>query len=132
MNERGTRCFNREQWKQQDQNPQVKGDTSSKALRERDTSKIVQNMVEEENRDARAERKFDAMLDMLSCLLAKMDQQATQNQNTAEHSRNNEGKSIHHAKETRGSASRPLFPTYIPREEQPHAAPTVSFGDEAR
>ena len=34
-------------------------------------------MVEEDNRDARAERKFDTMLDMMSRLLAKMDQQAT-------------------------------------------------------
>ena len=79
------------------------------------------------------------MLDMLSCLLAKMDQQATQNQNTttqnqniAEHSGNNEGRSIHRAEETRGLASRPLFPTFIPREEQPHATPAISFGDEAR
>ena len=68
-----------------------------------------------------------------------MDQQATQNQNiatqnqnTAEHSGNNEGRSIHHAEETRGSASRPLFPTFIPRQEQPHATLAISFGDEAR
>ena len=54
MSEREIRCYNREQQKQQDQNPQVEGDTSSKALRERDTSKTVQNMAEEENRDTRA------------------------------------------------------------------------------
>ena len=96
-------------------------------------------MAEEENRDARAEKKFDIMLDMLSCLLAKLDQQATQNQNTttqnqntAEHSGNNEGTSIHRVEETRGSAFRPLFPTFIPREEQPHATPAISFKDEAR
>ena len=46
-------------------------------------------MVEEENRDARVERKFDTMLDILSCLLEKMDQQATQNQNTTKHSGDN-------------------------------------------
>ena len=73
MSEREIRCYNREQRKQQYQNPQVEGNTSSKALRERDTNKTVQNMAEEENRDARAERKFDTMLDMLSCLLAKLD-----------------------------------------------------------
>ena len=79
------------------------------------------------------------MLDMLSCLLAKLDQQATQNQNTAtqnqntaEHSGNNERWSIHHVEETRGSTSRSLFPTFIPREEQPHATPAISFRDEAR
>ena len=79
------------------------------------------------------------MLDMMSRLLAKMDQQATQNQNRvtqnqkiAKHSGDNEVRSIHHAEDTRGSTSRPLFPTFTPREEQPHAAPTVSFGDEAR
>ena len=79
MSEREIRCYSREQWKQKYQNPQVEGDAFSEALRERDTNKIVQNMAEEENRDARAERKFDTMLDMMSCLLAKMDQQATQN-----------------------------------------------------
>ena len=84
-------------------------------------------MVEEENRDARVERRFGIMLDMLSHLLAKMDQQATRNQNTAtqnpniaEHSGDNEERSIHHVEDTRGSASRPLFPTFTPREEQPH------------
>ena len=61
MSEREIKCYNREQQKQQDQNPQVERDTSSKALRERDTRKIVQNMAEEENRDARAEKKFDSM-----------------------------------------------------------------------
>ena len=89
-------------------------------------------MAEEENRDARAERKFDTMLDMMSGLLVKLDQQATQNQNIVEHSGDNEERSIHRAEDTRGSASRPLFPTFIPREEQPHATPTISFGDEAR
>ena len=89
-------------------------------------------MAEEENRDARAKRKFDTMLDMMSRLLAKINQQATQNQNTAEHSGDNEERSIHHAKETRGSTSGPLFPTFTPREEQPHATPVVSFGDESR
>ena len=77
-------------------------------------------MAEEENRDARDERKLDTMLDMLSCLLTKMDQQATQNQNTAEHSGDNEVRSIHHSEDTRGSSSRPLFLTFIPRKEQPH------------
>ena len=96
-------------------------------------------MAQEENRDARAERKFETMLDMLSRLLAKMDQQATQNQNTVtqnqnttEHSGNNEGRSIHCVEETRGSASRPLFPTFIPREDKPHATPAISFADKAR
>ena len=89
-------------------------------------------MVEEENRDARAERKFDTMFDMMSRLLAKMDQQATQNQNTVEHSGDNEERSIHCAEDTRGSTSRPLFHTFIPREEQPHATPTISFGDKSR
>ena len=61
-----------------------------------------------------------------------MDQQATQNQNISEHSGDNDEKFIHWAKGTRGSASRPLFPTSTLREEQPHATPVVSFGDEAR
>ena len=74
MTEREIRCYSREQWKKKYQNPQVEGDAFSEALRERDTGKTVQNMAKEENRDARAERKFDTMLDMLSCLLAKMDQ----------------------------------------------------------
>ena len=89
-------------------------------------------MAEEVIRDARAENKFDTMLDMLSCLLVKLDQQPTQNLNTAEHSGDNEGRFIHRAKETRGSTSRTLFHTFIPREEQPHATPIVSFGYEAR
>ena len=89
-------------------------------------------MAEEDSRNARVERKFDTMLDMMSCLLEKMDQKATQNQNTDEHSEDNEERSIYHAKDTRGSVSRPLFPTFTPREEQPHVAPTISFGDEAR
>ena len=132
MSEREIKCYSKEQWKQQYENPQVEWNTSSKALRERDTNKTIQNMAEEENRHARAERKFDTMLDKMSCLLAKMDQQATQNQNKAEHSGFNEERSIHCTEDTRGSASRPLFPTFTPREEQPHVAPTVSFGDEAR
>ena len=89
-------------------------------------------MAEEENRDARSERKFDTMLDMMSFLLEKMDQQTTQNQNTAKHSGDNEERSIHRVEGTRGSATRPLFPTFTPREEQPHVALAISFGDEAR
>ena len=77
MSEREIKCYSREQQKQQYQNPQVEGDAFSEALRERDTGKTIQNMAEEENRDVRVERKFDTMLDMMSRLLAKMDQQAT-------------------------------------------------------
>ena len=72
------------------------------------------------------------MLDMMSWLLAKIDQQATQNQNTTEHSGDNEERSIHHPKDTKGSASRPLFHTFTTTEEQPDATSFVSFRDEAR
>ena len=90
MSEREIRCYSREQWKQQYQNPQVEGDAFSEALRERYIDKTIQNIVEEKNRDARDERKFDTMLDMMSCLLAKLDQEATQNQNTTKHCEDNQ------------------------------------------
>ena len=76
---------------------------------------------------------------LIPCLLGKMDQQAIQNQNTttqnqniAEHNGDNDKNSIHHVEDIRGSTFRPLFPTFTPREEQPHATPTISFGYEAR
>lgn len=78
---------------------------------------------------------------MMPCLLGKMEQQTNNNRqhHTAEHSRNNENdrnidgeRFVHRAANSRGSASRPLFPTFTPREEQPHAFAAVSFRDEAR
>lgn len=101
----------------------------------------------EDDKDARIERKFDTMIDMMSRLLGRMEQthhtqqpepQQTNNsgEDSGSGSRNEvEGRDITTNQSdayTRGSVTRPLFPTFTPREEQTQVAAPVPYADEAR
>lgn len=94
----------------------------------------------EEDKDAKIDKKFDTMPDMMSCLLGKMEQKINNNLHqcyAAQHSGNNEnirnveGERFVH-RPTRGPASRPLYVTFTPREEQPQVVVSSFLGDEAR
>lgn len=91
------------------------------------------------NANARAERKFDTMMDMMSQLLAKMNQSMTpiqqcQNTKTRTSNVNPNGRlSSQTIQVTRGSDPRPLQPTFT-RKEEPPAEPkaTIPMANEVR
>lgn len=85
------------------------------------------------------------MIDMMSLLLGKMDQIHQQpEQNRTSNSREDSGSGSRNEVEgrdkttnqrdayTKGSVTRPIFPTFTPREEQPQVASLVPYADEAR